>query len=191
MEAKKLSRLTVEEYLSIEEADQKKYEYHDGHIYAMAGGTLNHGLICGNIHGELRNGLRGMKDNCRAMTSEIKVHVQSENSFVYPDAMVICGDILTSEQNKNAVINPLIVVEVLSKSTSSYDRGDKFYLYRQIESLQEYILIEQEKALVEIYRRESGLWKITRIKGLENSITLPSIDLQISMGAIYQDVNFP
>jgi Uma2 family endonuclease len=133
----KLDSLTIEEYLSIESASDSKHEYHNGYIYAMAGGTLNHGLICGNIYGEIRAGLKENHSDCKAINSEVKLYIQSLNSFLYPDTKVICGGIEQSNKEVNAVTNPSIIVEVLSKTTAHYDRGDKFYFYRQIPSLQE------------------------------------------------------
>lgn len=188
MDAEKLNKVTVREYLQLELDSQTRYEFHDGYIYALAGGSLNHGLICGNIFGEIRAGLKEKNSPCKATTSEVKLHIASENSFLYPDAMVICGDIAPSGADPNAVTNPILIVEVLSKTTSAYDRGDKFFLYRQIDTLQEYVLIEQHKAQVEIYQREAGLWKITRVSGLGQSIALRSIGLEIRMEEIYRDV---
>lgn len=190
MEAKKLNNLSVEEYLKIEANSEEKYEYYDGVILAMAGGTLNHGLICGNIFGEFRTILKNKKRNCKAINSEIKLHISSKNAFLYPDAMVICGDIKKSSVNPNAVTNPLVIVEVLSKSTANYDRGDKFFLYKQIEILQEYILIEQEKAQIDIYERKSDLWKITRVLGLQNDLEIHSLGIKIPLTDIYQDITF-
>jgi len=190
MDAKKLSHLSIEEYVALEKEAEIKYEYHDGTVYAMAGGTIEHGLICGNIFGEIRANLRTKKSNCRPINSEVKLHIQSINRFLYPDAMVICGDIEKSEDEINAVTNPILIVEVLSKTSASYDRGDKFYFYRQIKSLQEYILIEQDKAQIEIYKRESDLWKITRISGLESKLYLTALDISIDIEEIYRDVKF-
>ena len=85
--------------------DDSKYEFHNGRIYALAGGSLNHGLICGNIFGELRSGLKEKRDDCKAMTSEIKLYIQSENAFVYPDAMVVCGEINKSTKDRNSIYN--------------------------------------------------------------------------------------
>lgn len=101
---------------------------------------------------------------------------------------LIFGDIAPSSADPNAVTNPILIVEVLSKTTSAFDRGDKFFLYRQIDTLQEYVLIEQHKAQVEIYQREAGLWKITRVSGLGQSIALRSIGLEIRVEEIYRDV---
>ena len=189
MEALKIGKVSIAEYLAIESAATEKYEYHDGQIYAMAGGTYEHGLICGNIFAEIRSSLIARESPCIAMSSEIKLHVATENSFLYPDTMVVCDEVDKSETEPNAVTNPILVIEVLSKSTATYDRGDKFYLYRQIASLQEYVLIEQDKAQIEIYKREGLLWKITRIKGLDNSLSMSSIDLDIDLTKIYYRVN--
>lgn len=185
MEALKIGKVSIEEYLAIESAATEKYEYHDGQIYAMAGGTYEHGLICGNIFAEIRSSLIARDSPCIAMSSEIKLHVVAENSFLYPDTMVVCEEVEKSETEPNAVTNPVLVIEVLSKSTATYDRGDKFFLYRQIASLQEYVLIEQDKAQIEIYKREGLLWKITRVKGLEHSLSLSSIGLDIDLAKIY------
>jgi len=190
MDAKKLNKVTVKEYLQIERESQQRYEFHDGFIFALAGGTLNHGLICGNIFAKIWSGLAEKNSPCKAMTSEIKLHVHSERSFLYPDTMVVCGEIEKSRVEPNAIANPVLIVEVLSKTTSAYDRGDKFFLYRQIPGLQEYMLIEQDKAQAEVYKRESGLWRITRVTGLDKSVPLSSVGLEISLADIYRDVEF-
>ena len=190
MEAEKLINLSIAEYIAIERDSNTKYEYHDGAIFAMAGGTLNHGLICGNIFGEIRSALRNKDSVCKVMNSEIKLHILTKNSFLYLDTMVICGEIERSTTELNAVTNPTVIVEVLSKTTANYDRGDKFFFYRQIDTLQEYILVEQNKAQVEIYKRQSDLWKITRIAGLENQLYISSLDVTIVLNEIYRDIQF-
>lgn len=190
MEAKKLNYLSIQEYLSIESESDKKYEFHDGFIVSMAGGSLNHGFICGNIFAELRSALKAKNSDCKVFNSEIKLHIKSQNRFLYPDAMVICGEIQQSEEEIEALTNPKVIVEVLSKSTAHYDRGDKFYFYRQIESLEAYILIEQEKALIEIYQRKGQFWQITRVEGLEETLFIPSLNLNLKLAEIYQDVEF-
>ena len=193
MEEKKPHKLSVTEYLDIERETNTKYEYHDGKIYLMAGGTLNHGLICGNIFGEIRAALRETENNCRAMNSEIKVHVNSKNCYLYPDTMVVCGEIEKSESEPNSITNPKVIVEVLSKSTANYDRGDKFYLYRQLESFEEYILIDQDKAQIDIHKRHKGnsdLWKLSRISGLDQSLEIEVLGIKIKLEEIYNDIEF-
>jgi Uma2 family endonuclease len=190
MKAHKMPRLTIEEYILQEKESGQRYEYHDGKIFALAGGSVNHGLLCGNIYAELRSQLKAKGSNCKPTTSEIKLNIVKENSFVYPDAMVICGDLKKSNSDQNSVTNPILVVEVLSKSTSDYDRGDKFYIYRQIPSLQEYVLIEQARPQVEIFYKKPGtdLWRISRFEGLESKIQLQSVEIEISMSELYFDI---
>lgn len=191
MEASPLNKVTVEDYLKIEEESQMKYEFHNGFIYAMAGGTLNHGLICGNVFGEIRQKIKELNKSCRPMTSEIKLYVETANSFLYPDAMVTCEEIEKSTSDSNAITNPVIIIEVLSKSTAAYDRSDKFFMYQQLSSLQEYILIEQSKPQIEVYRRASSdLWEINRIQGLDEQLYLKSIDALIALSDIYEDIIF-
>lgn len=194
MKAHKLPKLSVEEYLKHESENDTKYEYHNGEIFALAGGSINHGLLCANIYSEIRNELRSKESNCKPLSSEIKLHVKSNqyDSFLYPDTMVICGDLKESESNAHAVKNPVLIVEVLSKSTADYDRGDKFHIYRQIPTLQEYVLIEQDKYVIDIHYKnpQSDLWRITRIEGLDSIITFQSLDISISMKSLFFDIKF-
>lgn len=190
MEAKRLDNLSVMEYLEIERETNSKFEYHDGSIYMMSGGTLNHGLICGNIFGEIRSALRAKGSNCRAMNSEIKVHIESKNCYLYPDTMIVCGEIDKSENEPNSITNPKVIVEVLSKSTANYDRGDKFYLYRQLESLEEYILIDQKRAQIDTHKRQGDLWKLSRISGLENELEIEILGIKVKLEEIYHDIEF-
>ncbi|MEM1320416.1 MAG: Uma2 family endonuclease [Bacteroidota bacterium] len=190
MKAYKAPKMTVAQYIDQEIKNDTKYEYHNGDLYALAGGTINHGVLCSNIFSELVLGLRGKGSDCKPFTSEIKLHIVSKNIFVYPDAMVVCEELQPSPDDKNAIVNPRVIVEVLSKSTSDYDRGDKFFFYKQIPTLQEYILIEQEKAVVDLYFKAPGadLWKISRYEGLESTILLESLQIEISMSDLYRDV---
>lgn len=190
MEAHQLPKMSVEEYIHHEKEAGQKYEFHDGLICALAGGSLNHGLLIGNIYAELRNGLKRKGSNCKAITSEVKLYIKNENKFVYPDSMIVCGEIEKAEPHQEAVTNPVLIVEVLSKSTVEYDKGDKFYYYRQIPTLKEYVLIEQDRYVVEVYCKqgESDLWSISRYEGLETNIKLHSVSLEISMKDLYFDV---
>ena len=190
MKAHKLSKLTVEEYIRHEMESGQKHEYHDGRIYALAGGSLEHALLIGNIYSELRNGLKKKGSNCKPITNDAKLYIEKGNKYVYPDTMVICGEMERSNESKDAVTNPILIVEVLSKSTSEYDRGDKFYFYRQIPSLQEYVLIEQSRYVVEVFykKEKNDLWRISRYEGLDQVITLQSLNLEISMKELYFDI---
>ena len=188
MKVHQTPNLSVEEYLCQEIETDTKYEYHDGKIYSLAGGTLNHGMISGNIYMDIGVELEKKNSNCLPFNSDIKLHIESINSYVYPDCMVICGDIEKSSNNENSVVNPVLIIEVLSKSTASYDRGDKFYFYRQIPSFKEYVLIEQDKHVVDVHFKgeSSDFWKITRYEGLDKIVELQSIGVELSMERLYR-----
>lgn len=184
------SKLSVQAYIQQEQESGIRYEYHDGTIYALAGGTINHGKLCGNIYAELRNKLKANNSGCNAFTGEIKLGIERKNTFVYPNAMVICEEINTAKEDDNAVTNPVLIAEVLSKTTADYDRGDKFYLYRQIPSLQEYVLIEQSKPVVEVYYKKKGteFWSINRYEGLDTAVSLRSLKITIPLSDLYFDI---
>ncbi|MEM6966389.1 MAG: Uma2 family endonuclease [Bacteroidota bacterium] len=187
MKAHRLSKFTVAEYIQQEIDTNTKHEYHDGRIFALAGGTLNHGIICGNIYTEIRIQLKNKQSNCLPFNSDVKLAIEATNSYVYPDAMVVCNDFEVTDENESSVKNPVLVVEVLSSSTAEYDRGDKFYLYRQIPSFKEYILIEQKKHVVDVHYKHpsSDLWRITRYEGLDKKVKIQSLGIEVPMEDIY------
>lgn len=186
-------KLTVEEYVNLEQETNQKYEFHDGYVYAMAGGTEQHNAILVNMYGEIYGALKGKE--CKLKSSETKLWLENNNKYVYPDAMIICGEQIKAENIKDAFTNPIVIIEVLSKSTSSYDRGDKFGFYRQVRSLRHYVLIEQEKVKIDIFSRQSptSLWDIRSLEGLENNLELVLSEdeiLTISLKDIYNDIVF-
>lgn len=191
MAIKKPDLRSIGEYLEYEYVAQGKHEYEKGEIFAMSGGTINHGVLCGNVYNELRRKIEAGDGNCRVIGSEVRIHIQRADSIVYPDAMVICEELQISEEDSEAVINPILIAEVLSKSTESYDRGDKFYKYRQLPSLKEYVLIDQEKPVVEtFYKRENNIWEISRATGLDQTIEIKSLGFNLSLRELYIDVNW-
>ena len=191
MGLKEIDYQSINEYTAFEYSTEAKHEYEKGKILMMTGGTINHGILCGNVYNELRRGIEKDSSSCRVIGSEVRIHIEKAESIVYPDAMVICGDIETSAEDKDAVTNPILIVEVLSKSTESYDRGDKFYKYRQLPSLKEYILIDQEKAVVEtFYKREETIWEISRVDDIEQVVEIKSLGLKINMAELYLGIGF-
>lgn len=190
MELKKSNYYSIQDYLAFESESEFKHEYEKGLILAMSGGSINHGTLCGNIYAEVRKGLNNNESDCKVFGSEIKVHIETSESFVYPDAMVICGDIEISKDDKNAITNPKLIVEVLSKSTANYDRGDKFYKYRELASFREYLLINQDKAVIDIFYKneDDNKWEIDRKLGLDSNFELRSIDVRISIRELYKNV---
>ena len=190
MEAKKLENVSLEEYQLLERSTDTKYEYHDGTIFSMAGGTIEHGLIAGNTYGEIKFGLRKTGGNCTVTNSEVKLHIKDSNKYLYPDCMVIRGEIETSEMDENSVTNPIVIIEVLSTSTENYDRGAKFHAYRTIPTLKEYILIDQYQASVEIFSQRGDLWKIMRTEGIDKELELTSLSITIKLKDIYENIVF-
>lgn len=179
---------TVEEYLERERTSLVKHEYHEGEIFAMAGGTPRHSLLGANAVSELHRALRGKP--CLAYNSDLQV-AMSRRKFVYPDASVVCGKVTTFPENPNAANNPILIVEVLSDSTASYDRSGKFLRYAQMPNFREYMLIEQDFPFVEVrYKTADGTWQISTYGDLSDRIRLQSIDVQVSMSDLYDGLDF-
>ena len=188
MAEKKLNLVAIGEYLALEERSETKNEYENGQIVAMSGGTLNHGIIGNNINTALSNAIHVQQRPCISINGDVKIFIEQANSFVYPDGMVICGPIATYEQDEHSVINPVLIVEVLSKSTESYDRGDKFHKYCSLPSFKEYVLIDQYKPVIDVlFREDSAYWKMVTTIGLEKSIYLHSVNAHIEMADIYRN----
>lgn len=176
--------LSPEEYLALERKAEYKSEYVDGVMYAMAGGSERHNLIAGNLITELNIQLR--KTPCKVYPSDLKVRVPNSKKFFYPDVSVVCGETQFADDEHDVVLNPLLIVEVLSESTAAFDRGKKFQSYQQIEFLQEYLLVTQDEYVVEHYlRQENGHWLYTKITGLEETISLPTLKCQLALSDIY------
>ncbi len=177
---------TISQYLEIEYDSSEKHEFDAGRIWAMSGGTYHHGLICGNTHSAIKNETERQGLGCITLGTEVRIHIKTAEAVVYPDAMVVCGKVAFSEEDQEAVINPKVVVEVLSKSTSGYDRGQKFSKYRQLPSFQEYILIEQDMPYVEsFFREDNNSWKISNVRNLEGSLFIESLQIFIPLADIY------
>ncbi|MGB3310226.1 MAG: Uma2 family endonuclease [Nodosilinea sp.] len=178
--------VSPDEYLAAEADSPIKHEYRDGEVYAMAGGTDAHNFIAGNLYTILRAHLRG--SGYRTYALAMKVRIEVLNCFYYPDVMVTCDDRdLTSSTVKR---HPCLIVEVLSESTEAFDRGDKFTDYRQLESLQEYVLISQTRPQVEVFRRNAeGLWVLHPFSEGER-VSLTSVGWAGAIADLYEDVIF-
>lgn len=182
---------SVEEYFEIEALSNGKLEYRNGKIIDMPGAKPNHNLIAGWIITYLNILLMEKSKKYYVLTSDTKIHIPKLNSFVYPDAVVICEKIELLEGRNDVIINPLLIVEVLSKSTASNDRKGKFFDYRSIPSFQEYILVEQDFAEVSsFYRKDKKLWEEDIATGLDDKLYLKSLDITIELNKIYQNVEF-
>lgn len=187
----KKEKYTFEEYLVMEEEAVYKSEFNSGKIVAMAGGSLEHGAISSNINYALSDGLRKKKSTCRTLDSNVRVFIEDYDKGVYPDTFVICDKPNFKDNRKDVITNPLLVVEVLSPSTEGYDRGEKFTQYRSLPSFKEYVLITQEKAKVESwYKEDENIWRISNATGLDATIYLYSLGIEISLADIYYLVDF-
>lgn len=179
------TRFTVEEYLAFEKENPEKHEFFKGEIFAMSGASPRHNVIFSNLFGELVTKLKGSL--CKPYGSDLRIHIPENTLFTYPDISVICGDIVTSEADQDTAILPTVLIEILSPSTRNYDRGDKFKLYRDIPSLKEYVLIDSESILIEVYSiNERGHWELTEYKSLADTLVLHSLKLSISLMDIYE-----
>lgn len=179
---------TPEEYLALEEKAEFRSEYNDGVITAMAGGTASHIRITKNIDRLFGDRLSA---SCESMTSDMKVRVKSYRKFYYPDVLVICGEWAFYQKRKDAVTNPILIVEVLSDSTEAKDRGEKMLAYRTLESLREYVLISQNNATVEQYiKNADGNWIHKATIGLKSLVRFESIGIELKLEDIYQRVEF-
>lgn len=184
-------KFTFEEYLVKEKAAEYKSEYHDGKIVAMAGGSFDHNTIGQNAGNAISNQLKAKKKKCRVANSDQKVFIASYDKGIYPDVSVFCDKPKFHKNRKDVLTNPILVVEVLSPSTEDYDRGKKFTQYRSLPSFKEYVLIAQNEAKIESwYKQEENVWRISNAKGLDSSIYLYSLDIEITLSDIYYLVDF-
>jgi Uma2 family endonuclease len=180
---------TPAEYLELEEKAEFRSEYRDGEIVPMAGGTTNHNEISLNVATNLRFSLKGQ--NYRVYMSDVRLWIPPNRQYTYPDVMLIQGEPTYLENTTSTVTNPRLVVEVLSKSTGNYDRGDKFDYYRSIPTLQEYILIDQSRYhVIQYVKANEEQWLMTNYNQAEGIVKLGSIDLALSLNDIYDRVNF-
>jgi Uma2 family endonuclease len=181
--------ITPEEYLEVERRAEYKNEYFDGVIYAMVGASRRRNLIGLNVGSELRNQLRGR--DCETYVSDMRVKIQSANLYTYPDVAVVCGQPRFEDAEVDTLLNPTLVVEVLSKSTASYDRTTKFGYYRTLESLAEYLLIAQDRYKVEQYTKQpGGKWLLADISSPESVVELTSVGCTLALKDIYERVEF-
>jgi Uma2 family endonuclease len=179
------ARMTYAEYIAAEAASDVRHELLDGEVHAMAGGTPEHAALAAAFLGELRVALRGRP--CRIYSSDLRVRIRATGLTTYPDASVVCGSLETDADDPNAIVNPVVLVEVLSESTEAYDRGAKAAHYRRIPSLREYVLVAQDEPRIEVHRRTAhGRWELLEARQGE-MIELASLGVALDVGAVYDD----
>lgn len=178
---------TVEEYLLYEEETHTRFEYIDGEIYAMSGGTHNHSLIKMNIGSWFTQKLRGKR--CRAYDNDMKIKV-SDIKYLYPDISVVCGKPIYDNEKRTMLKNPTLIIEVLSPSTEKYDRTTKFDYYRSMPSLQAYVIVDSRKLYVGIYQRQDNGWLLQEYHQLDQIVPLDVIDCSLPLSEVYYDISF-
>ncbi len=177
-------KVSFEEYIAIDAASDVKHEYIGGYVYAMAGGTPGHARIAMTIGGELRAQRVGRP--CAVFSSDLRVRVLETGLATYPDVTVVCGKLEVDTADKNTATNPIVLVEVMSKSTEATDREHKYHDYRRIPSLRAYVLVSQEERIVILYTRGAdGTWTLRDFQ--EGKVPLPAIDCSLSLDAVYAD----
>jgi len=182
-------RFTLEEYLTLEKSSVEKHEFYNGEIFAMAGGSPRHNAIGGNcfaaLHGKLRGG------SCQPFPSDQRIRISKAGISTYADASVFCDGLKTAPEDRHGANNPRVIIEVLSPSTENYDRGQKFLFYQNLDSLQEYVLISQHEPRIDHYlKQETGSWWLKIIVGIEETLPLTSIGVEIALRDIYERVEF-
>jgi len=187
MAAQHIPRFTPEQYLEMERAAAYRSEYFEGEIFAMASGTYAHFRLIGNLTGELYQGLRGKQ--CFVGPSEMRVRTRAAGLYTYPDIVAICGEPRFVDEKPDTLINPVMILEVLSKSTEMKARGMKFREYRAIESLQQYVLVSQYAHLIEVYSRSTDdTWILREFQGEDTICELTSIGCSFRIGDAYRGV---
>lgn len=184
--------MTAGEYLEWEAQQPCKYEYLNGEVYAMTGGTLSHNAVAVNLVSLLRNHVRGT--DCRVFVNDVKVQASPQSAYFYPDVVVTCDE--RDIKAKNLVQYPCLIIEILSPSTEAYDRGEKFKQYRKLASLKEYVLVNAESMGIECYRlNQQGKWELTPYFPEESTqsfqIEFPSIGFECPFFLVYEDVELP
>jgi Uma2 family endonuclease len=178
--------LSEQKYLAFERAAEERHEYADGKIFAMAGGTWEHSLIASNIGGELRNAL--IERPCTVHGSDMRIHIPPTRRYTYADVLVVCGQPVFTDEVRDTVVNPIVIVEVLSDSTESYDRGDKFEQYETIPSLRDYVLVSQKEVRIEHFQRQpDGTWQ-RRVAGAGDRVAFESLGCEVRVDRAYLKV---
>ncbi len=182
--------ISEDDYLRREIEAEYRSEYFNGEIFAMSGGSEAYALITLNVAATLRAALRGK--SCRVYATDLRVRVSPTGLYTYPDVIAVCGERKFYEKQKDTLLNPTVIVEVLSKSTQGYDRGQKFEHYRALDSLQEYITIAQDRVHVEHYARQNdNRWLLTEMNALDTVLHLPSLGCEILLTDVYEDIELP
>ena len=181
-------KISIEAYLEMENASIEKHEYYKGEVFAMSGTKMPHNKIASNLLITLGLKLKGTK--CQPYGSDVRVHIESNTLFTYPDISIICGDVVTLNNDDYNVLNPTVIIEILSASTKNYDRGEKFKLYRDIATLKEYVLVDSESIHIEVFRlNENNHWELEEYNNPNDLLLFKAINENVLIAEIYEGVN--
>ena len=193
------TKLTMEEYLQWEKTQQEKHEYYRGEIFTMeghgdalavSGAGHRHNKIFSNLFGGLFSNNRNK--TCQPYGSDMRIHIPENTLYTYPDITIICGDYISSDIDEDTLVQPTVIIEILSPSTKNYDRGEKFTLYRDIPTLKEYILVDTAAIRIEAFRiNDRGHWELEEYKSVEGIFRIPSIDASLPVAEIYEGTKIP
>ncbi len=190
MSSQAKSFLTPEQYLEIERKAEFKSEYLNGEMFAMAGAKEAHNLVVADVLAALHQPFRPRP--CRVYPSDMRVNVPATGLYAYPDVVVVCAEPRFRDDQDDTLLNPGLIIEVLSPSTEAYDRGRKFDHYKSIESLREYLLVASDHRHADLYTRQAdGRWMLTSADKLEDTLTLESVGAQLNLADLYEKVEFP
>jgi len=183
-------RFTPEQYLALERRAEYRSEYFNGEIFAMAGASREHNVIAGNVFASLHSQLKGRP--CETYQNDMRVRVSETGLYTYPDVVVACGEPVFEDAEVDTLLNPTLIIEVLSTTSEAYDRGDKFEQYRTLASLQEYVLIAQDRYRVERFVRQAdGQWLFSAANRLDQVVSLASIDCRLPLAEVYDRLELP
>lgn len=179
---------TPKDYLAFERTSDQKHEYLDGEIFAMAGASARHNIILANTIANLHAQLR--KRDCTVYPSDLRVSIPKSNTYTYPDITIVCGTPQFEDDERDILLNPTVIVEILSDSTERYDRGGKFQRYRRLDSLQEYVLISQDSQRIEVYHRlPDDRWILSDTHEVNSAISLESVGCTLALADVYEKVS--
>jgi Uma2 family endonuclease len=180
--------MTPQEYLRFERASEIKHEFYNGEVFAMTGASRNHNLISHAVGRHLGNQLAGRA--CDVYQSDMRVFIPATGLYTYPDVTVVCGTAQFEDKEFDTLLNPTVIIEVLSPSTEKYDRGKKFEHYRSIPSLREYVLIAQDEARIQRFSLQNDFWVFDEAAALDATLTLTSIECTLALSDVYEKVTF-
>ena len=182
----KYNYVTTAEYLAAERAAEEKHEYYDGQVLAISGASAKHNLIASNLVGSISAFLKGK--HCRILFSEMRVSTLHQDAYMYPDALIVCGELRLEDDKFDTLLNPSFIFEILSPSTRSIDKGRKFFFYRQMASLQEYIMVDSLKKFIQLARKQTdGSWMFEDISDTSASLFIRTINFTLTLQEIYSD----